>query len=156
MNRFLHVGFALLTAHLALSASAFAAKSLDELLEQTRTAHEQEKRENADRERQFQANRDQQAALLAQAEAQRKAAEAHSQQLSAQLRAYGGVSGAKSLACRVHFGRTPSGAAHAAKTAAAATPQSRADLLICVGASISREGSPRAQWRSAAADRARG
>src|SRR3989441_7111522 len=65
-----------------------------------------------------------------------------------------GVSGAKSLACRVHFGRTPSGAAHAAaRTAAAATRQSRADLLICVGARISREGSPRAQWRSAAADR---
>jgi len=84
VNRFRHVGVALLTAHLALSASAFAAKSLDELLEQTRTAHEQEKRENADRERQFQANRDQQATLLAQAEAQRKAAEAHSQQLSAQ------------------------------------------------------------------------
>src|SRR6266702_8444899 len=61
------------------------------------------------------------------------------------------VSGAKSLACRVHFGRTPSGAAHAAKTAA--TPQSRADLLICVG--ISREGSPQAQGRSAAADRTR-
>src|SRR5216684_6782505 len=64
-----------------------------------------------------------------------------------------GVSGAKSLACRVHFGRTPSGAAHAAKTAAAATPQSRADFLICVGARISQERSPRARWRSAAADR---
>src|SRR6266568_159205 len=64
-----------------------------------------------------------------------------------------GVSGVKSLACRVHFGRTPSGAAHAAKTAA--TPQSRADLLICVGARISQERSPRAQGRSAAADRTR-
>src|SRR6266571_1124423 len=65
-----------------------------------------------------------------------------------------GVSGVKSLACRIHFGRTPSGAAHAAaRTAAAATPQSRADLLICVG--ISREGSPQAPGRSAAADRTR-
>ncbi|HUE37896.1 MAG TPA: MotA/TolQ/ExbB proton channel family protein [Candidatus Binatia bacterium] len=75
-------------AQLVFALRAHGAKTLDELLEQTRTAREQERKENADRERQFQANRDQQAALLAQAEAQRKAAEAQSQQLSAQYDAF--------------------------------------------------------------------
>jgi biopolymer transport protein ExbB len=75
-------------AQLLFALRAHGAKTLDELLEQTRTAREQERKENADRERQFQTNRDQQAALLAQAEAQRKAAEAQSQQLSAQYDAF--------------------------------------------------------------------
>jgi len=75
-------------AQLVFALRAHGAKTLDELLEQTRTAREQERKENADRERQFQTNRDQQAALLAQAEAQRKAAEAQSQQLSAQYDAF--------------------------------------------------------------------
>ena len=81
-----HRIFAITTAALVFgfAMTARAAQTLDELLEQTRTAHEQEKRANAAREQQFQQNRDQQAALLAQAEAQRKAAEAQSQQLSAQ------------------------------------------------------------------------
>jgi len=75
-------------AQLVFALRAHGAKTLDELLEQTRTAREQERKENADRERQFQTNRDQKAALLAQAEAQRKAAEAQSQQLSAQYDAF--------------------------------------------------------------------
>ncbi len=75
---------AALLAQLVFVLSGFAAQSLDELLEQTRTLHEKEKQENAERERRFQVSRDQQAALLGQAEAQRKAAEALSHQLSAQ------------------------------------------------------------------------
>ena len=71
-------------AALAVALPAHGAQTLDELLEQTRTAHDQERKANVERERQFQANRDQQAALLAQAEQARKAAEAQSQQLSAQ------------------------------------------------------------------------
>jgi biopolymer transport protein ExbB len=82
LRRFLLVALALQL--LAAAGAHAAAKNLDELLEQTRTARERERKENSDRERQFQASRDQQAALLAQAEAARKAAEAHSQQLSAQ------------------------------------------------------------------------
>jgi len=73
-----------LFAAVAVAPAARAAQNLDELLEQTRNAHEKEKKENAAREAQFQASRDQQANLLAQAEAQRKAAEVQSQQLSAQ------------------------------------------------------------------------
>jgi biopolymer transport protein ExbB len=75
---------AALAAALALCGTARAASNLDELLEQTRTARQKEQEQNAARERQFQASRDQQANLLAQAEAAKKAAEAQSQQLSAQ------------------------------------------------------------------------
>jgi len=88
MKRLGWFALALTGAQLVFALRAHGAKTLDELLEQTRTAREQERKENADRERQFQANRDQQAALLAQAEAQRKAAEAQSQQLSAQYDAF--------------------------------------------------------------------
>jgi len=84
MRPFQALGVALFGLQIGLTASANAAKNLDELLEQTRTARQQESQENAERERVFQANRDQQAALLAQVEEQRKAAEAQSRQLSAQ------------------------------------------------------------------------
>ena len=76
--------FAAIFAAVTVAPATHAAQNLDELLEQTRNAHEKEKKENAAREAQFQSSRDQQANLLAQAEAQRKAAEAQSQQLSAQ------------------------------------------------------------------------
>jgi biopolymer transport protein ExbB len=68
----------------AFALSGYAAQNLDELLEQTRNIHEKEKQENAEREHRFQANQQQQAALLAQAEQQKNAAEAQSKQLSAQ------------------------------------------------------------------------
>ena len=84
MRPFRPLGITLLGIQIALTGSAHAAKNLDELLEQTRTARQHESQENAERERVFQANRDQQATLLAQAEQQRKSAEAQSQQLSAQ------------------------------------------------------------------------
>ncbi len=84
MKTLRHFAIALVFAELALATAAFAVKNLDELLEQTRTARERERKENSERERQFQQSRDQQAGLLAQAEAQRKAADAYSQQLSAQ------------------------------------------------------------------------
>jgi biopolymer transport protein ExbB len=67
-----------------LVPSVRAAMTLDELLEQTRTARQREQAQNLEREKEFQQDRDQQAALLAQAEAQRKAAEAESQRLSAE------------------------------------------------------------------------
>jgi biopolymer transport protein ExbB len=62
---------------------ARAAQTLQELLEQTRTAREREAESNAAREREFLANRDAQARLLAEAEQRRNAAEAKSQELSA-------------------------------------------------------------------------
>src|SRR5712691_7724675 len=43
-----------------------------------------------------------------------------------------GVIGAKSLACRVHFGRTPSCAAHPPSTSAAAAALSRLGRFICI------------------------
>ena len=84
MKRFAAFAAVAVVSQLALVWRADAAKTLDELLEQTRSAREQERKENAAREQQFQQSRDQQAGLLAQAEAQRRAAEAQSQQLSAQ------------------------------------------------------------------------
>jgi len=64
--------------------SGFAAQSLDEAAGADPHPPRKRKQENAERERRFQTSRDQQAALLNQAEAQRKAAEALSHQLSAQ------------------------------------------------------------------------
>ena len=62
---------------------ARAADSLDQLLEETRNARALEAKANAAREAEFLANRDKQAALLADAKAKRDAAEKRSQQLSA-------------------------------------------------------------------------
>jgi biopolymer transport protein ExbB len=76
---------AVLAAHSAFAqGSAAAAGSLDELLEQTKTARALQARQNAERERQFLAQRDEQARLVAEAVRQRDAAEARSQELSAQ------------------------------------------------------------------------
>jgi biopolymer transport protein ExbB len=66
------------------SAGAWAATTLDELLEQTKTARAREEQQNAVREQAFKASRDKQAELLARAQAERAAAEAESQRLSAQ------------------------------------------------------------------------
>jgi biopolymer transport protein ExbB len=76
---------AVMAAHFVIVPGAYAAANLDELLEQTRTARERENKENAEREQRFRANRDQQASLLAQAEQQKKVAEALSQQLAAKF-----------------------------------------------------------------------
>jgi biopolymer transport protein ExbB len=62
-----------------------AAQNLQELLEQTRNARAQEAKLNAQREAEFQADRNRQAALLAQARADRNAQEARSKALSAQF-----------------------------------------------------------------------
>jgi biopolymer transport protein ExbB len=59
-----------------------AAQTLQELLEETRTLHAQEEKENAERQRRFEADREHQASLLSQAEEQTKALEATSHQLS--------------------------------------------------------------------------
>jgi biopolymer transport protein ExbB len=77
--------FALAIALLfALGAGpAFAVESLDELLEQTRTTRATKAKENAAREQEFLANREKQAALLAEAVRERDAAEARSKALSA-------------------------------------------------------------------------
>jgi biopolymer transport protein ExbB len=69
---------------LALPLAASAADTLDELLEQTRNARAKEAQLNADRANQFRAERDQQAKRMAEAVSARNAAEARSQQLSAQ------------------------------------------------------------------------
>jgi biopolymer transport protein ExbB len=68
---------------IASSPGARAAVTLDELLEQTRNARQIEEQANAEREKIFLANRDQQAALLAEAQRKRDAAEARSKALSA-------------------------------------------------------------------------
>jgi biopolymer transport protein ExbB len=62
-----------------------AAKSLDELLEQTRNTRAAQSEANAAREAEFLARRDEQAELLAEAKRTRDAAEARSKQLSAQF-----------------------------------------------------------------------
>jgi biopolymer transport protein ExbB len=74
------------TAALALFAgSAGAATSLEELLEQVKNARAAEQEANAAREREFKANRDQQAKLLADATARLNQAEAASKALSAEF-----------------------------------------------------------------------
>ena len=65
-------------------AGARAATTLDELLRQTKNARSQEEQQNAEREKEFRASRDQQAKLLAQAQAERNALEARSNALSAE------------------------------------------------------------------------
>jgi biopolymer transport protein ExbB len=73
-----------LAAALFLAPTVRAAETLQELLEETRTARSREDETNAAREREFLASRDQQARLLAEAEQRRATAEARSQELSAQ------------------------------------------------------------------------
>jgi biopolymer transport protein ExbB len=74
--------FAGMLALWALPASVQAVSSLDELLEETRTLRAKEAQVNEAREQEFEANRDRQAELLAEAEARRSAAEARSADLS--------------------------------------------------------------------------
>lgn len=72
-----------LAALLGSPHTARAVESLDELLEQTRTGRAAKEKENAAREREFLANRAEQARLLADAERARNTAEARSKELSA-------------------------------------------------------------------------
>ncbi len=72
-----------MAAHAFVAQVAGAAANLDELLEQTRNARATEEQANAAREKEFLANRDDQAHLLAEAQRARDAAEARSKQLSA-------------------------------------------------------------------------
>lgn len=65
--------------------AAVAAVTLEELLEKTRNVRATEAEAQAAREKEFLANRDQQAALLAEAQKKRDAAEARSKALSAQF-----------------------------------------------------------------------
>jgi biopolymer transport protein ExbB len=65
-----------------LAGHASAVDSLDELLEQTRTTRAAKDLQNAAREKEFLANREKQASLLADAQRERDAAEARSKQLS--------------------------------------------------------------------------
>jgi biopolymer transport protein ExbB len=78
-----HCIAAVLTTLMAAAAPAFAATTLDELLEQTRDARADQRRIDAEREKQFVANREQQARLLAEAARGRDAAEARSKAVSA-------------------------------------------------------------------------
>jgi len=72
-----------MAAFVGLAPNAHAATSLDQLLDQTRNARATEAQANAGREKEFLANREKQAALLADAQRARDAAEARSKQLSA-------------------------------------------------------------------------
>lgn len=65
--------------------AASAAQTLEQLLQQTREARAREAQANAERERRFQADRNQQAALLAEARRERAAQEERSRRLSAQF-----------------------------------------------------------------------
>ena len=67
----------------AIAPGARAAATLDELLDQPRNARALEAKANEGREKEFLANREKQAALLAEANRARDAAEARSKQLSA-------------------------------------------------------------------------
>jgi biopolymer transport protein ExbB len=69
---------------LLVENAAAAAASLDELLERTKNARALQAKANAEREKAFLARRDEQAKLLAEAVRARDAAEARSQELSAQ------------------------------------------------------------------------
>jgi biopolymer transport protein ExbB len=76
---------AALAAGLVVTGSARAADDLDKLLEQTRTSRVERAAANAERERRFLADRNQQAELLAQARRERDAEEARGRELSAQF-----------------------------------------------------------------------
>jgi biopolymer transport protein ExbB len=87
MNKRRRIGFwivLLAAGGLVGAPRGYAAQNLEQLLEQTRTIHAQEAQENAERERKFEADRDHQAGLLAQAEDETKKMEATSHQLSAE------------------------------------------------------------------------
>ena len=83
MKRLITILAASIALQLAVAPLATAAESLQELLEQTRNARAKEGELNAAREREFLANRDQQARLVAEAEARRAEVEAKSAELSA-------------------------------------------------------------------------
>jgi biopolymer transport protein ExbB len=68
---------------IAGASPGFAAETLDELLEQTRTSRAAQARENAEREQAFLASKEKQKELLAEATRKRDAAEARSKALSA-------------------------------------------------------------------------
>jgi biopolymer transport protein ExbB len=72
-------------AQIGVARDAGAATSLDELLEQTRKTREIQAQADAEREKRFLANRDAQAALLAEAQRKRDAAEARSKAMSVQF-----------------------------------------------------------------------
>ena len=76
---------AALAAQLVLSSAARAADTLDELLDQTRKARAERTQVNAEREKRFLADRDQQARLLDEARRERDAEEARGRDLSAQF-----------------------------------------------------------------------
>lgn len=69
----------------AVALPAWGVDTLDQLLEETRSLRAKEAEINAAREREFAANRDKQAEMLAAAQAKRKAAEARSADLSARF-----------------------------------------------------------------------
>ena len=81
-GRMLGLGF---LALISAATVARAAGSLEELLEETRTARAQQAKANAAREQEFVTRRDQQKAMLAQAQKDRDAAAARSQSLSSQF-----------------------------------------------------------------------
>src|ERR1700722_5525176 len=73
----------MLAAPLSRSTS-YAAQTLQELLEQTRTIHPQEEQENTARQQRFEADRDHQAALFSQVQEETKTLENTSHQLSSE------------------------------------------------------------------------
>lgn len=67
------------------TAPSSSAKTLEQLLQQTRDARARDSQANAERERKFQSDRNQQAALLAEAKRERTAQEDRSRRLGAQF-----------------------------------------------------------------------
>jgi biopolymer transport protein ExbB len=74
--------YLVVAAAIAAPSQALAAKSLEELLEQTRNARAGQQQADSEREKDFLANRDRQAAMLAEAIRARDAAEAKSKAAS--------------------------------------------------------------------------
>jgi biopolymer transport protein ExbB len=79
------LAMAALAGQVVLGAGARAAETLEELLEQTRTARARQAEAHAEREKEFRERRDQQKELLAQAERDRDAAARRSEELSARF-----------------------------------------------------------------------
>src|SRR5690606_30540730 len=87
-NKFLKAAVLAIGGALALSASVTMAQesqTIDQLLEKVRQGRLADQRDYAERERQFVANKNQQANMLAQAQRQREQAEQRSTQLEKQF-----------------------------------------------------------------------
>ena len=82
VKRSMVIALALALGLAFVATQASAVQSLGDLLDQTRNSRAEKDKQNAAREKEFLANKDQQASVLAEAKRKRDAAEARSKQLS--------------------------------------------------------------------------